>query len=142
MALDDLQWLDSSSALVIPLALRRLRDERVGFLATMRTAPEIGAPFELDRSFPEERLRRLAVRPLSLGALHHLLKERLGLELTRPELARIRESSGGNPFFALELGRELVRTGTRPGAGQALRVPDSLHELLDGRLARLPARDE
>ncbi|HXH96157.1 MAG TPA: LuxR C-terminal-related transcriptional regulator, partial [Gaiellaceae bacterium] len=40
--------------------------------------------------------------------------------------------------FALELGRELVRTGTRPTAGQALRVPDSLRELLGERLARLP----
>ena len=74
----------------------------------------------------------------SLGALHHLLKERVGLELSRPELARVQEASAGNPFFALELARELVRTGTRPEAGRALRVPESLHELLDGRLARLP----
>ena len=76
--------------------------------------------------------------PLSLGALHHLLKDRVGLDLTRPELARVQDASAGNPFFALELGRELVRTGTRPEAGRALRVPESLHELLDGRLARLP----
>ena len=65
-------------------------------------------------------------------------KERAGLDLTRPELARVQEASAGNPFFALELGRELVRTSTRPEAGRALRVPESLHELLDGRLARLP----
>ena len=67
-----------------------------------------------------------------------MLKERLGLELTRPELARVQEATAGNPFFALELGRELVRTGTRPTAGQALRVPDSLRELLGERLGRLP----
>src|SRR5262249_25118910 len=42
------------------------------------------------------------------------------------------------PFFALELGRELVRTGTRPTPGQVLHVPQSLRELLGGRLARLP----
>ena len=139
VALDDLQWLDSSSALVVPLALRRLRDERVGFLATLRRASEVAPPFELERSFPQERLHRLSIGPLSLGALHHLLRERLGLELTRPELAQVRELSGGNAFFALELGRELVRTDTRPQAGKALRVPDSLRELLGGRLARLPA---
>ena len=44
VALDDLQWLDSSSAVVVPLALRRLRDERVGLLATLRTGPEVGGP--------------------------------------------------------------------------------------------------
>ena len=48
--------------------------------------------------------------------------------------------SAGNPFFALELGRELVRTETRPTPGRALRVPQSLHELHGGRLARLPAQ--
>ena len=48
------------------------------------------------------------------------------------------EATAGNPFFALELGRELVRTGARPAPGQALHVPDSLRDLLGGRLARLP----
>ena len=50
----------------------------------------------------------------------------------------MQEATAGNPFFALELGRELVRTNTRPAPGQALRVPESLQELLGGRLARLP----
>src|SRR5262249_33087714 len=44
----------------------------------------------------------------------------------------------GNPFFALELGRELARRDA-PAAGEALRVPASLQQLLGGRLARLPA---
>ena len=82
--------------------------------------------------------QRLSLGPLTLGALHRLLEERLGLELTRPELARVQEATAGNPFFALELGRELVRTNTRPTPGRALRVPDSLRELLGGRLDRLP----
>ena len=138
VALDDVQWLDTSSAAVLQIALRRLRDERVGLLATLRKMPGVAAPFELERAFPDERLQRLWVGPLSLGALHHLLREQLGLELTRPELARVQETAGGNPFFALELGRELIRTNTRAAAGRTLRVPESLHELLGGRLARLP----
>ena len=139
VALDDVQWLDTSSAAVLQIALRRLRDERVGLLATLRKLPEIAAPFELESSFSDEHLERLWLGPLSLGALHRLLRERLGLELTRPELARVLETSAGNPFFALELGRELVRTNERPAAGRALRVPASLRELLGGRLGRLPA---
>ena len=101
-------------------------------------AHDPAAALELERAFPEERLTRVSLGPLSLGALHRLLEERLGLELTRPELIRVQEASAGNPFFALELGRELVRTNTRPVAGRTLPVSESLHELLDGRLARLP----
>jgi DNA-binding CsgD family transcriptional regulator len=138
VALDDVQWLDPASAGVLQVAFRRLRQEPVGLLATVRRAPDVAIPFELDRSFPEERLARLTLGPLTAGALHRLLRERLGLELTRPELARVQEATAGNPFFALELGRELVRTGRRPAPGEALRVPDSLRELLGGRLARLP----
>ena len=137
VALDDLQWLDSSSAAVLQIALRRLGDEPVSLLATVRRA-EVATPLELETAFPEQRLRPLVLGPLSIGALHSLLKERAGLDLARPELARVLEASAGNPFFAVELGRELVRTNTRPRAGRALRVPESLHELLDGRLARLP----
>jgi len=138
LALDDLQWLDPASAGALQMALRRLQDERVAVLATVRTAPDTTVPSELDRSFPRDRLVRLPLGPLSVGALHHLLQERVGLELTRPELVRLQDASAGNPFFALELGRELVRTGSRPTAGKALPVPESLYELLGGRLARLP----
>src|SRR5207342_3968244 len=56
VALDDLQWLDPASAGVIQIALRRLREERVGLLATLRTGPELGERFELARSFSEERI--------------------------------------------------------------------------------------
>ena len=138
VALDDVQWLDPSSAGALQIALRRLRYEPVGLLATVRRTPDIPVAFELKGVFPEDRLTTLPVGPLSAGAVHRLLEERLGLELTRPELGRVQEATAGNPFFALELGRELVRTNTRPSAGQALPVPESLQELLGDRLARLP----
>ena len=138
VALDDVQWLDPASAGALQIAFRRLRDEPIGLLATLRLGPDLASPVELERSFPNERLERLTVGPLTLAAVRHLLEERLGLELTRPELARVQEATAGNPFFALELGRELVRTNTRPAPGQPLRVPESLSELLGGRLARLP----
>src|SRR5262249_41480866 len=84
------------------------------------------------------RLARLWLAPLSLSALHPLLRERLGLSLTRSELSRVQETSGGNPFFALEIGRELARSEAPPTAARVFRVPESLRELLGGRLSRLP----
>ena len=138
VAVDDLQWLDSSTTAALQIALRRLRSERIGFLATVREAEGIEVSVELERAFPEGRLTRLTLGPLGVGALHRLLKSRLGLELARAELALVREASGGNPLFALELGRELVRSGAKLQPGKPLPVPDSLGKLLRARLAQLP----
>jgi DNA-binding CsgD family transcriptional regulator len=139
VALDDAQWLDPASAGVLGVALRRLEDDHVGVLATVRTSSQAALSLELGRTFPEGRLEQRLVGPLSLGETDQLLRERLALELTRLELARFHEATAGNAFFALELGRELLRTGTRPAAGRALRVPESLRGLLASRLSRLPA---
>ncbi len=138
VAVDDVQWLDPGSAGALEVALRRLRGDPIGLLVTSRRTTGSRVPLGLERSLPEQRLTVLSVGPLSLGALHHLLGERLGVELSRSELARVQQGSGGNPYFALELGRELARTQVRPSAGRSLRVPDSLRELLGGRLAQLP----
>ena len=137
VAVDDLQWLDASSARVMQMSLRRLRGERVGLLATLRDV-EPRAPVDFEQVFAAERLVRHRLDPLSLSGLHHLLRDRLGLELARPELVRLRDVTGGNPLYALELGRELLRTGRRPTAGGILPVPNRLSALLGARLARLP----
>ena len=139
MALDDIQWLDPASGAVLQVALRRLRDDRVGLLATLRAGTGTAAPLDFEHSLSGQRLDRRLVGPLGLGGVHQLLRQRLGLELTRPELTRLHEATAGNPFYALELGRELVRMHAKPTARRAIRVPESLRDLLGGRLARLPA---
>ena len=138
VAIDDAQWLDLPSAAVLQIALRRLRDESIGLLATVRLGPDVESSSTWVAPSPSLASSSFSVGPLSLAAVHRLLAERLELELTRPELTRVHEATAGNPFFALELGRELVRTNTRPEAGRALPMPESLQELLGERLARLP----
>src|SRR4029450_11462706 len=66
VALDDLQWLDPASAGVVQIALRRLRDEQVRLLATVRLGPDMGSPVELDRTFPASRLEPLSLGPASV----------------------------------------------------------------------------
>src|SRR5262245_26503212 len=139
VGVDDVQWLDQASAGVLQIALRRLREEPVRMLITVREAPGLAVPIELERCFDGGRLERLEVGPLTVGASHRLLKDRIGLDLSRPELMRVHAVTAGNPFFTVELGRELVRTSTRPTAAEVVAVPASLHSLLDDRLARLPA---
>jgi predicted ATPase len=122
VALDDWQWLDPASAGVLRFALRRLRGERVGFLVTVRPPAADTAALDLSGWLPVSALR-LSVGPLSLGVLYRLLKDRVGLQLSRPELVRVHELTRGNPFFALELGRELRRREAEIGPGRPLPVP-------------------
>jgi DNA-binding CsgD family transcriptional regulator len=135
VAIDDVQWLDTASAQVLRFAVRRLADEPVALLAAWRTEGEAPVPLDLDRAPASERLERLPLPPLSLGAVQHLLQERLGFLPPRPALRRLHELSGGNPFFALELARAF-RTGTlrlEPGE----RLPVALEELVGARLEAL-----
>jgi DNA-binding CsgD family transcriptional regulator len=137
VAVDDLQWLDAASAALLEFAARRLGDEPLKLLLTVRSEPGSATPAGLDRALGE-RLRRLRVGPLSVGALHRILYDRLGLTLPRPTLVQLVETSGGNPFFALELAQALQRRGGRAEPDGSLPIPASLQELVRERLAALP----
>jgi DNA-binding CsgD family transcriptional regulator len=138
VAVDDAQWLDPASAGVLEFALRRLSGERVRVLVTVRVAERGRVPLRLQRALTEEQLVRLHVGPLSLGALHRLVRARLRVALPRPTLVRVHEASAGNPFYALEIARRFVERERRPEAGQVLSIPESLDELLFARLEELP----
>jgi DNA-binding CsgD family transcriptional regulator len=136
LAIDDVQWLDASSSSALAFALRRLAGSPVLLLLARRLAHDID-PSELERALGPGRLQRLPVGPLSVGALHRLLLDRLGKSFARQTLLRIHERSGGNPFFALELARAL---GEDVDPLEPLPVPETLDELLRARLEGLPAR--
>jgi DNA-binding CsgD family transcriptional regulator len=134
LAVDDVQWLDPSSASVLTFALRRMGEQPVHVLLARRTG-ERAAPSELEAAFETDRIERLPVGPLSLGALHTLLQARLGRTFSRPSLLRVHETSGGNPFYALELARAL---GADVDPTQPLPVPETLEGLVRARLDELP----
>ncbi len=139
VALDDAQWIDAPSTSALAFAVRRLDDLPVALLLAVRSADlEADLP-ALAAALPDERLRRARVGPLSLGALHSLIRQRLGLTFPRPVLGRVHKTSGGNPFYALELARALGRRGGSADLGSELPVPRSLRALVEERLAALPA---
>lgn len=136
LAIDDVQWLDAASARALAFAARRL-PPKVGLLLTRRADREDDLPLGLARALPEDRLEHVVPGPLSLAALHHLIRGRLGSSLPRPLLARLAEASGGNPFFALEIARALgPDAGDRP-VGEPLPVPRTLEELVAARIGGL-----
>ncbi|AFM15258.1 transcriptional regulator, luxR family [Mycolicibacterium chubuense NBB4] len=130
IAIDDLQWLDPSSAAVIAFAARRLSGP-VGVLATLRSDAADAADVSWLRMPWPDAASRLAVGPLSLGALHAVIVRRLGRSLPRPLMVHINEISGGNPLYALELARAATDEG--------LHMPRSLAELVRRRLAGVNA---
>jgi DNA-binding CsgD family transcriptional regulator len=136
VAIDDVQWLDTTSAMVLTFALRRLTTERLGWLLARRI-PE-PARLAADALVPHESLTQRTIGPLTLAALHHVLKDQLDQPLSRPILVRIHEASGGNALFALEIAREIDAVGPLD-AWTHLPVPESLREFLAGRIPALPA---
>ena len=135
LAIDDVQWLDSPSAIALSFAVRRAVEEPVAVLLAQRTGPAVTPHFVLDRSIGVERL---VAGPLSLGALRRLLEDRLDLRFPRPILRRIHDRAGGNPFFALELARALAARGGQLSPQEELPVPDDLERLVADRLHVLP----
>ena len=131
VAVDDVQWLDASSARALAFALRRLSEKNIRVLLARRLADGVEAS-ELESSLPADRVE---IGPLSVGAVHRLLNDRLGRSFARQTLLRIHERSGGNPFFALEIARAL-HGDVDPL--EPLPVPETLEGLVRVRLTGLP----
>lgn len=139
LAIDDEQWLDPPSRTVLSFAARRLNGTRVGFLIARRPN---GVAAELSAAFTPGRVERVALGPLSAGAIGRLIHNRLGVAFPRPTLVRLHEQAAGNPLYALELARALGSEPVR--ASEPLPVPTTLRELVRDRLERLspPTRRE
>ena len=140
VAIDDVQWLDAASATVIAFALRRLTAAPLAGLLARRLPEADGRGAE--PLVPAESVTRCTLDPLAPAALHDLLSDRLGRPLSRSVVARVHETSGGNPMFALEIMRQL---GPAPAVNPRARlpVPENLRKLVAGRLPAPPphARD-
>jgi DNA-binding CsgD family transcriptional regulator len=131
---DDLQWLDPASTELLGFAARRLGDIPVRLLCAVRTDGQ-----EYDRhlraSPPDTRAVRL--EPLTRAQVSALLDQRGFSGLPRSTVRDIHRTSGGNPLFALELGRALAESPTPPRPGEPLPVPTSLRALVLSRLEML-----
>ncbi|HEY3127180.1 MAG TPA: BREX system ATP-binding domain-containing protein, partial [Candidatus Limnocylindria bacterium] len=129
VAVDDVQWLDSPSRMTLEFVARRLT-ARIALLMTERTETHRESTIRLD-------CERLTLSPLSAGALHQFIHERIGVALPRPTLLRLHEASGGYPLFALEIARALRASSRDLAAIDPLPVPVSLRELVARRLGAI-----
>lgn len=137
---DDLQWLDAPSAELLTFAARRVAGLPVRMLGAVRTEAghkqrEYGHEPYL-RAYPPDAVA-LRLTPLSRTHLGELLTARGYGGLRRSVVRDVHHTSGGNPLFALELGRALAESPAPPRPGEPLPVPTSLRALVLGRLGLL-----
>jgi predicted ATPase len=133
IAVDDLQWLDASSAAALAFAARRLTG-RVGILGARHRPPDPDPPaLQLQLAHGRDA-SRLTVGPLPRETVGRLVRTRLGRSLPRAVAARVERMAGGNPLFALEIARAVADSP----APLAVELPDTLKALVDESLHGLP----
>jgi DNA-binding CsgD family transcriptional regulator len=137
VGVDDLPWLDRSSAMALEYALRRLTSQPAGLLATVAPGDDAGPGASLGRRLPADWRESLDVGPLTLDALAAVLRDKGSVPGSWPDVVELYEASDGNPYLALELAAALGAGGGTRRAGQPLPVPESLQPLVQRRLQRL-----
>lgn len=144
LVLDDLQWSHLPTVALLEHVARQLVDVQLLIVATFRTtAPdrseEIAARLaELHRL---EGVRRLDLAGLDTDAIAEFVRLRSGLSLqeARASAALLRDRTGGNPFFLRELWTDLERRGGVAALRSPQRVPASISDTLQARIAGLGA---
>jgi DNA-binding CsgD family transcriptional regulator len=131
LVVDDIHWLDRSSAKILGFVARRVSGSRVALLGATR-------PDE-DSFFDRAELPDVELLPLSHDS-SRLLLDRQFPRLTAGVRRRVLEEAQGNPLALLELPAALERSGVR-GSGDApavLPMTRRLQALFASRIAGLP----
>ena len=139
LVVEDLQWIDPSSAELLPRLAAAAPAGRLMLLATCRdedgaTLPPLPAAME-----------RMPLQRLSPAASRWLIREIVGDTLTPDWIDRLARRGGGVPLFLEESARLALESGGDDPVIQVDSVADdavpaSLESLLTARLDRLPPR--
>src|SRR5882724_10265047 len=150
LVLEDLQWADRSSLLLLEFLAPRLRSAAIVLLATYRdldVIPDHPLYAALAAVSRHPHTQRLVLRGLEPDALARFVAATAGLLPSAPVVEAMLRDTGGNPFFVSEVVRLLASEGqlerlTAEASGP-LGVPPSVREVIGQRLARLSpaARD-
>src|SRR5262249_51799934 len=115
LLLDDAHWIDAASDELVNEVADSVRGPRTLLLANLR-------PDYRPAWIGGSHYHQLALAPLGEAASRELLRDLLGTDGSLEELAdRIRERTGGNPFFTEEVVQALVASGRLVGARGAYR---------------------
>ncbi|WP_328913445.1 MULTISPECIES: helix-turn-helix transcriptional regulator [unclassified Streptomyces] len=138
LIVDDLQWLDQHSAEALLLALRRLRNDCLLTLATVRSRslPVLGEPW-LRFLNGDPLVTRLPLGSFSVSDIWKLASVR-GTAVTPQVAAAVLRDTGGNPLHC-RLVLDALDPAARAGLTADLPTPVSIDQMVRHRLNALSA---
>lgn len=144
LVLDDLQWADEASAVLLADVVRQLRGTPILVFATYRGSMVSGEGSLglLSRLSADAHTERVDLRGLAAGAVGELLLA-AGVPASPEQAGEVHSQTGGNPFLVWELARMAVQDRRVPaGPGKPGQVPGRVVEATAYRLAQVsgPAR--
>ncbi|MGZ4610940.1 MAG: AAA family ATPase [Actinomycetes bacterium] len=98
--LDDLQWADDASILLLAFLVRRLP---AGALVVVAAHRDVAGPTPDARDLLPQRAEQLPLRALSAGAVEDLVARLVGAERAAQIAPELLRRTGGNPFFVTQL---------------------------------------
>lgn len=152
--LDDVQWLDSASLMVVGRLQERLADARILIVVTARMGPKgTERTEEFAAAMGSARILRLSVEALNEEKAAELISSYLGGQPLDPEVVRqITFGSRGNPFAISQYVQGMIEAGMlRPYFGQwladtagmeRLQLPTDVLQLVVRRMADLGAETQ
>jgi len=144
LVLDDLQWADEASAVLLADVVRQLRGTFILVLATYREPAAGTSAGLLPRLSADANTERVDLGGLPAGAVGDMLLA-AGLPASAEAAGQVHSETGGNPFLVRELARMLTeqRRGGPGGpggpGGERGSVPGRVAEATAHRLAQLSA---
>lgn len=140
LVVDDLHWADPSSLRLLGFLVKQVRNAPVLVLGSYRdTDVGPGHPLLELLAEPGTSGETLVLSGLATDDVATLVA-RAGRTGAGAVAGRIREHTGGNPFFVLHVARLLDAEGHLRGPESALPLPVGVRAVLERRLARLSQR--
>ena len=145
LVLDDLQWADRPTLLLLRHLARATSPARVLILAAYRST-ERGDTFNtaLTELLRDRLATQMEIRGLSEQDTAELVALRAGETPSRSFAQALYQETEGNPFFVEEIVRQLLEAGVHAGSAtaselQSFGLPEGVKQVIAWRLGRLEA---
>jgi serine/threonine protein kinase len=147
MILDDLQWADTSTALLLRHIVQQLHDVRLLLLGTLRDVEDCRSDDLvqlLARLRPQPSFERISIHGLDAAETAELVAAHKVGDPTDGFIRRLRHATDGNPLFIGETLKSLSEMQSPTGGGVVseraltrIGVPEGVKEMIAQRILRL-----
>ncbi len=134
IVMEDLQWADTSSLLLLDATYRLALTQKVVFINVFRPGYwdiKDKTPETLKTRMPDLPLLEILIQPLDRQNSEALINNMLSIKGLQRELkSQIIERAEGNPFFIEEIVSSLIDEGAMKSGPNGLEVTDKIHSVV------------